>query len=128
MLLAPDVDQQLEPKIMSQLTKVLSDIAKGKVLSEADDRFGQLVAAIREHGGAGTIQLTIKIRSISDGTVQVEGSSVVKLPSFVQPASIFFTTEENTLSRNNPTQGELFLRAIEGGAQEPPEQKKEANL
>lgn len=101
---------------MSQLTKVLSDIARGKVLGEADDRLAQLISAIREHGGAGSLQITLKIRAISDGTVQVEGASAVKLPTFVQPASIFFTTEENTLSRSNPSQGELPLRAIEGGA------------
>jgi hypothetical protein len=112
---------------MSQLTKVLSDIAKGKVLGEADERLAQLIAAIREHGGAGTLQLTLKIRSISDGTVQVEGASAVKLPTFIQPASIFFTTEENTLSRSNPAQGELPLRAIEGGAPAVNNQKAEAS-
>ncbi|SRR5258707_6634401 len=103
---------------MSQLTKILSEISKGKVLAEADERFGQLIAAIREHGGAGTLQLNLKIRSISGETVQVEGASLVKLPPIIQPPSIFFTTEENTLSRNNPDQAELNFRAIPGGAEQ----------
>jgi hypothetical protein len=105
---------------MSQLTKILSEISKGKVLSEADERLGQLIAAIREHGGAGSLQLTLKIRSISGATVQVEGASAVKMPPIIQTPSIFFTTEENTLSRNNPDQAELF-RTIPGGA---PEEEK----
>ena len=103
---------------MSQLTKILSEISKGKVLAEADERFGQLIAAIREHGGVGTLQLNLKIRSISGATVQVEGASVVKLPPIIQPPSIFFTTDENTLSRNNPDQAELNFRAIPGGAEQ----------
>lgn len=102
---------------MSQLTKILSEIGKGKVLSEADERLGQLIAAIREHGGAGSLQLTLKIRSLSGATVQVEGASAIKLPPIIQPVSIFFTTEENTLSRNNPDQAELF-RTIPGGVEE----------
>lgn len=105
---------------MSQFVKLLSELSKGKLVEEADDRLGEIVKTIRENGGVASLTLTFKFRAMGGETVTVEGTTAEKLAKPVLMPSIFFLTEENILSRSNPNQPDLF-RALDGGA------KKETN-
>lgn len=105
---------------MSQFVKLLSEVSKGKLIDEADARLAEIVKTIRDNGGAASLTLTFKFRAMGGETVTVEATAAEKLAKPVLMPSIFFLTEENTLSRNNPNQPDLF-RALDGGA------KKETN-
>lgn len=100
---------------MSAFVKTLSDCQKGAVLGELDESLSKLVAAIREHGGAGQIGLVLKIKSMNENMVSVTGDVTVKVPKATKTFSFFYVTEDDLLSRDNPNQSELNFREIEGG-------------
>lgn len=103
---------------MSQTISLLQQLQRGKVLEESDNRLAELIHAIRDHGKSGKLTLEFEFRSLSSGTVSISGRVKCTAPSETQPPSIFFTTELDGLSRNNPEQVEMDLKAVEGGKTE----------
>lgn len=90
------------------LVEVLQTVNDGGCLEELGRELRSVVAAVDSTGkpGSVTLKLTVKKRGRIQIDVVEQVSSVVPKPA-VDP-SMFFVTEDGSLSRQNPEQGELI--------------------
>lgn len=100
---------------MSQVIRLLQELQKGKSLAKADEKMSELINAIRSVGKKGSVTIKLSVRSLNEGSVHVEATVSASIPEVEFPPSIFFTTEENGLSRKDPNQEELKLTIERGG-------------
>lgn len=100
---------------MDAYLQTLKDIDKGNLAGELSEKLADLIGLVKERGKAGSIALTLKIKPIDEDGESVTVIAGVKVtePAKVERASIFFTTTDNQLVRDNPAQTELPLVAME---------------
>jgi hypothetical protein len=100
---------------MSLLIKTLQEVNNGNAMRELDDAMQSLVEKVRETKAGGEIQLRIKIKPAKSDAemVEVKSDMSLKLPKFVRQPSLFYTTEDNNLERNDPRQKLMDLRVVE---------------
>lgn len=97
--------------------RTLQDLRHGASAEELSEQLSVLIAAVRETGKGGELIYKIKIKPANKGqirTVIVEDEINLKKPGFDRESSIFFTTDDNCLVRNDPRQRELELKTIPG--------------
>ena len=97
----------------------LRELRSGRALDELAHRLNEVVAAVREHGGAGELRLTLKIRPASKGdpsALLVIDVVKTKIPEREASATVFFPDADNNLMRSNPKQPELELRPVSSPA------------
>ena len=99
---------------MNAYLQTIHDIEKGRMADELSDRLTDLVALVKERGKGGKLQLTITIKPLdSDAeSVSVTATHKVTEPARQERASIFFTTDDNLLVRENPRQAEMKLEPV----------------
>ena len=100
----------------------LQDQRKGELLHECSQRLAELVSACRETGKSGTLtlKLTVNIpKQAEAGTVYVHDEVTIKTPKPRRDGSLFFTTDDNRLTRANPNQRELPLATVSTEHKEP---------
>lgn len=85
----------------------LREIRFGECLDELTAEIGKLVAAVGDTGKAGQITLTIKLKPVGGGAIEVTDDIKAKIPTLPKGSSVFFATPENNLVRNDPRQPEL---------------------
>lgn len=91
---------------------LLSEMRGGRSLSDLSEAVAQCVAAVKDTGKAAKLVYTMIITP--RGNAVVLGDKVeTKLPLPARDESVFFTTQENTLTRRDPNQQELNLREVE---------------
>lgn len=93
-------------------------VRNGQLHVELSDALSKLVAAVKDHRKGGSLTLTLKIKPFSKGdsdTLVLEDQIVVKAPMGDKGATVFYATDRNGLSRQDPRQPELSgLRVLEG--------------
>ena len=98
---------------MSNFIKFLQEHRNGATHDDLSDKLRELVAAVVEEGKAGKLTLTISLKPMgkNDG---LEVSADVKLaaPKPTPGVSIFFTTPESNLVRQDPRKQALELREV----------------
>jgi hypothetical protein len=89
---------------------VLSEISKGTVADEAATELAKLVAAVQETGKKGSVTVTIQVAPYkgNDEVVNVSAAVIAKPPRAETPTSIFYTSADGNLSRNDPNALPLF--------------------
>lgn len=93
----------------------LREMRHGKSLGELSEELGKLIEAVKTTGKAGslTYKLTVKPASAGDSvTVQLDDDVIAKIPRSSRGASIFFVTDANTLTRQDPRQREFSLAPV----------------
>jgi hypothetical protein len=88
----------------------LKEIRSGQAVEDLTDEMSKLVAAVRASGRAGKLTLTIAVKPASKGnvnTLMVDDAITIKTPVRETETTIFFSTDDNTLQRNDPRQPEL---------------------
>ena len=105
---------------MSLFIQTLSRLNKGGSCEELDAHLARLTQQIRATGKAGSITIKLSIKPVnSDGEmVEISDKISIQEPDLPRRSSLFYTTEEGTLSRQNPNQAELPLESVEGGKSE----------
>lgn len=109
---------------MQNLLDVLTDMRDGAVLMDCNEKFSQMVAAVLETGKGGEIKLTIKVKPSkvsmknNEGVIEVELEHAIttKVPELPVGKAVFFVTDDQRLSRNNPKQEEMFRQMKEESA------------
>jgi hypothetical protein len=102
----------------------VSMVGKGGLVAELNGGLAEVVRNVRATGKAGELTLKLKVAPATKGegsvieAVQVAGDVRIKLPKLPVGASLFYTTEEGALCRNNPNQSEMEFASIDGGKQE----------
>lgn len=106
----PDTEQAIRP-----FADVLQELQGGRTHNDLSEALHDLTTAVREHGKAGSIQLTIKIDPVSKGdgtTVTVTSTVASKTPKAEPKKSIFFLSDDGNLQRDDPRQLHLPLREV----------------
>jgi hypothetical protein len=103
--------------------KVISTMQDGTLERELTEQLSDIVAALtdqaRERGGKPKAKLALTlIFTLDSGMVEVTGDVKVTQPKPVLGKSIFWPTNDNQLSPENPRQLEMPLRdvAVEGAS------------
>lgn len=93
---------------------VLQDLARGRVHTDLSEQLAALTAAVVETGRKGTLQLTLTVQLVGKGadTLTVTAITAAKPPKPDQPATVFFADQDGNLSRHDPNQPTLPLRAL----------------
>lgn len=94
--------------------RVLRNQRKGAMAADLSDKLAELTRACQAHGKAGKLILTLKLTP-TDGegaAVMVFDDIEIKAPKATKPNSIFFTTEDGQLLRDDPNQKELELKVV----------------
>ena len=91
----------------------LREHRNGVTHDELADALNDLVAAVNEEGKAGTLTFTVSIKPMgkSDG-LEVSADIKVKPPKKTAGVSIFFSTPDNNLVRQDPRQQSMELREV----------------
>lgn len=81
----------------------------GGLLAEASAKLAELTAAVHATGKRGkmTILLEVNPAQAGDQCVTLHDDIVVKIPKTKSPASLWYTTAEGDLLKNNPRQMEI---------------------
>ena len=106
----PDNERHVRP-----FAEFLHEQRGGAAAVEVSERFNELVAAVMEHGKGGELILKIAVKPAGKGAgnvVTVTDTCTTKLPEADRPTAIFFADDDGNLSRSNPNQPELPLRAV----------------
>ena len=91
--------------VRTDVHQFLKDLAGGRAVYDLAVELERVVAAVKEthHGGSVTLKVCIDPLKGSVDQLQVEGCVTSKVPK-ESVISVFFPTEDNTLSRKNPNQ------------------------
>lgn len=93
-------------------TQMLAQIRGGAPLTDLTVAMQECVAASKDHQKPSKMVYTIKFEP--KGTAMIVTDAVeVKLPKEDRLGSVFFPTELNTLTRDNPEQRQLDLKTVE---------------
>lgn len=95
-----------------QFTDVLGDLAGGEISSELTAALAEVVAAVRETRKVGSLALNIKVRPNGEDTVMVTADIKPKVPEPARGDTLFFTTTDGSLRRDDPQQRDLPLRDV----------------
>jgi hypothetical protein len=93
--------------------ETLRELRAGATLDELADDLQQLVASVRATGKPGELVLKLKIKPPKKSTSEyltIEDSVTVKAPKLDREDTLFFTTVDNNLTRQNPRQPDLPLQ------------------
>lgn len=90
----------------------------GESAVDCTRKFSELISAIMDTGKPGVLTLKLKVApgKIVHGTVKdvvIEHQCVLTKPEYDSGKSIFYTTEEGELCRNDPGQMAMDLRTEE---------------
>lgn len=112
---------------MSALFETLKSQRKGAFIEDFEEKFAELVNAVHDTNKGGKITVTLKIKPLKPGveadTVTLDDDIVLALPKADKKSSVFYTTQNGTLSRTDPNQMEMKLETVKDDEEE----RKEAN-
>ena len=94
----------------TDLCDLITDLDYGQVHQELSRELSELIAAVEEHGKAGSMTLTINVRPEGQMAL-VQVASSVKAPKKPYNASMFYYGESGSLHREDPRQ--MSLRGLE---------------
>lgn len=95
----------------------------GAAHAEISEAFNDLVAAVQQYRKSGELTLKIVVKPADGGgsTVLVSDKVSLKLPEGDRPVALFFIDGDSNLTRRDPNQPSLPLRALGGDEDEIPE-------
>ena len=88
---------------------VLGELGRGSTAEELTSRLSEVVQAVRETQKVGGLTLDLKVKPNGD-TVIITDSIKSKVPEGTRADTLFFTTSDGSLVRNDPAQTEMPLK------------------
>jgi hypothetical protein len=100
---------------MNSFQQTLQTIEGGNLADDLADKLASLIGQVKERGKAGGLTVSLKIKPLDADAESVSVVATVKVsePAKAERASIFFTTDDNLLVRNNPRQTEMKLEPVD---------------
>jgi len=100
-------------------TAILAELRDGHVVVELSQAIHEAMAAVKEHGKAAKIHLTVEIKplgtkGVSDA-LEFTAEVATKLPKADPPSTLFFADADGNPSRNQHRQRDLALSIAEKG-------------
>jgi hypothetical protein len=96
---------------LTTFTETLDELRRGKLTADLTAELTGLVAAVREHGTAGKLTLTLTVAPAASGEVAaliITDQITIKPPKIAKQATILYASDNGTLSKNDPRQPELL--------------------
>lgn len=87
--------------------RTIQDIRDGQLLALLSDKLAEVVEAVAEHGKAGAISLTLKVKPNGEGAVTITSEVKAKSPEPTVGDAIFFVDDNGNLLRRNPRQADI---------------------
>lgn len=102
--------------------QTISQLNKRGTMAELDENLARTIQQVRITGKSAelTYKLKIKPQDAEGETVTIEDSITVKTANPIRKSAIFFTAEDGRISRDDPNQPELPMKAVEGGKTDAP--------
>lgn len=113
----------------NSILALLQNQRAGVCMSELSEKLQQLSNTVRGTGKKGKLTLEITMNPLQKGgghAVTVTDKISLKLPQDEPEVSVFYVGDQGQLTRNDPRQRELPLRAVEGGAQPQHQEQRHA--
>ena len=92
---------------------VMGELEAGQYLRDVTKELRKLVHAVRDTRKAGALTLSFKLSPTGRGNVEIASAYTSKVPEHDRPATVFFTTPDATLLRDDPEQPRLPLRRVD---------------
>lgn len=112
----------MKQPINNQAVVTLSQLDRGRVVSQLSDELQKVLEAVQETEKGGTVTLTLDIRPVKNtdgGQVQVTGKVKSVVPRPDRKSTLFFVTDDFQLTRTVPGQKEFWdAEEHEGGSGE----------
>jgi hypothetical protein len=104
------------------ILQILSQIRNGALEHEATSDLADVVRGVNNTGKGGelTIKIRIKPTGPADATLFVDGEVIKKIPTPERELSIFFPTQDGSLTKTDPNQMPLGLRPVGSSSDSPP--------
>ena len=103
------------PKVDTSFALMLQQHRQGSALTELGQALRTVMDAALMTGKPGGITLKIAIAPTNSGAVEILEDIKVTMPKARKASTMFFVDKNGNLTRNNPDQLEMSLRAVEGG-------------
>lgn len=107
-------ENKQQEKQQNDVLTTLADMRTGAVLIDVNDKFNELMNAVRATAAKGEISITLKVTPTkknfggSVAEVSIEHTVKSKIPELKVGTSTFFVSEEGRLSRDMPGQEKMF--------------------
>ena len=102
------------------ITDTMHHIGNGFFISTASDKFKELIKKVDETNKPGKIDLTISVKKLlKTGAMHVTGKVKATMPADEPMETVLFTTDDGSLSADNPRQQKLELKVVDEQKQEP---------
>lgn len=94
------------------ITETLLKIAGGELVAKASEQLNEVVNAVDNLGGSGTVTIKLTIKQTKAGVVMVNGKSTFTKPENPMD-SLMFVTPEGNLEDENPNNRVKDVKVIE---------------
>lgn len=85
----------------------LQSFRRGELLHAADIKLQELVEAIAETGGTGSLSLKIKVKPNKAGQIEIVPDVQISKPTRALGTGIYFATDDGRLTRRDPHQMDI---------------------
>ena len=82
----------------------IQSFRRGELLETGDHKLTELVAAIRETGGSGSLTFKASFKTNKAGQIEVVPEITIKKPSRSMGTGIYFASDSDRLTRRDPNQ------------------------
>lgn len=97
---------------MRQIADVLRDLTGGQTYDELNAALAEVVGAVVRTRKAGEISIKLKIKANGETSVMIVDEIKTKVPQEARGETLFFTTSNGDLIRDDPRQSKLPLREV----------------
>lgn len=86
----------------------LQSFRRGELLREANDQLEEVVRAVKDTGGKGSVTISLPFKMNDAGQLECVPSINSKRPRRALGTGIYFATDDGQLTRRDPDQREMF--------------------
>jgi len=95
--------------VSHDFAEFLTDLGHGQVNQRLGQKWADVVAAVREHGGTGELTVKIQIQGKGDKAIVHVADIKTKKPDAPLEAEFFFFDGEAGLAKDNPRQTKMAV-------------------
>lgn len=82
----------------------IQSFRRGELLETGDQKLNELIEAIRETGGNGSLTMKITLKTNKAGQIEAVPDIAIKKPQRSMGTGIYFATDDGRLTRRDPNQ------------------------
>lgn len=108
---------EVDPAAIRSFQNLIMEQRFGALATEASEALNDLIAAVQEHGKGGSVSVTFRVKPAGKGKgdrriLQITDEVNVKTPEAERESALFYATDSNGLSREDPRQQKFSLAEV----------------